>query len=149
MRQNYEAQTPEEALPAWVLVKRRTLEVLYGTHDLLREYRRRPSPRKLRAFANGVLDLYLLVKDKAPKVKDCKTLVPKLVGLDKYGYDLPEDLNAQEWCGYFDTLITVIEAIGITKIMLPSTRIGAELLEGTVMGQYIDEAQDYADAHPI
>lgn len=123
--------------------------MLYQDHDLLREYRRRPTPRNLRAFANGVLDLYMLVKDKAPKVKDAKALLPKMAGLEKYQANLPEDLDPVEWSNYFSTLISVVEAIGITKIMLPSTRAGAELLEGTVMAQYIEEAEEYANTHPI
>lgn len=149
VRQNYEAQTPEEALPAWVLVKRRILEVQYNTHDLQREYRRRPSPRKLRAFANGCVDLYLLVKDKLPKVKDAKTLVKELKPLEKYAGSLPEELDAEEWAKYFIYLITAVEAIGISKITLPSTRVGAELLDSTVMAQYTEEALDYADKNPI
>lgn len=134
----YEAQTPEEALPAWVLVKRQTLATLYVTHELLKEYRRRPGRKNLRRFANNVLDLYLLVKPKLPKLKDGKKLIPRFEGIEEHLAELPEDIDAKEFIGYFNAEIDAIEAIGITKIMLPSTRWGAEMIEGTIL----EEAPD-------
>jgi hypothetical protein len=72
-----------------------------------------------------------------------------LAPLEKYTAYLPEEPNYMEWGLYYNTLITAVEVIGVTKITLPSTRAGAELLEGTVMAQYIDEAEEYARKNPI
>jgi hypothetical protein len=103
----------------------------------------------LRAFANACLKLYSAIRDKVPKVKDAKDLIPLLTPLDKYTAYLPDDPDPEEWGKHYNVLVTAVEAIGVTKITLPSTRAGAELLEGTVMAQYIDEAEEYARKNPI
>ena len=107
---------------------------LYETHFYLINYRRRPNTRNLRQFANGVVDLYLLCEPKIDKIKkkDRERIKSKLEGIERYLVDIPTDLDPVEWSGYFLGVIDAIEAIGVTKIMMPSTRDGYEMLEGTV-----------------
>lgn len=98
------------------------------------EYRRRQTPRHAKAFANSVLDLYLLCKPKISKIsaRDRNRIKPMLEGIDDFLAEVPDEPDIKQWAKYFDATIELVEAIGVTKITLPTTREGYEMLEGTV-----------------
>jgi len=125
---------PEEALPAWKLTKRDIFVTYIGVREALREYRRRPNPRNLGRVANITLDLYTALKPKIPKIKHRKRYEKALAGIDDYLGELP-DMSKEEpakWVGWVDTLMFLVEEAGITKITLPGSRAGEEMLSGTL-----------------
>ena len=137
MAKQYEAQTPEEALPAWVLVKRQIVGRLYITQAQLVIYRKRKNSRNLKRLANGILDLYLLVKPKLKKIRKGKDFIEKFDGIDEQLADITQT-DARVWINWFNVCIDAIEEMGVTRITMPSSRIGAELAEGTLMAGLVD-----------
>ena len=138
MAKQYEAQTPEEALPAWVLVKRQIVGRLYITQDYLVQYRKRNTSRNLKRLANNILDLYLLVKPKLKKIKHGKTFIKEFEGIEDQLAGIT-NLDAKQWINWFNTCIEAIEEMGVTRITMPSSRVGAELVEGTLMAGMVDK----------
>lgn len=128
MKPMYEANTPEEALPAWVLVKRQTLSQLYLNDSLLANYRHRPNSRNLKRLVNGVLNLYGLVRPKLPKLKDCEELTKQLKGIEQFTAEIPDDPDPKQWIAWHFVTTDAVEAIGITRITKPTEREGSELV---------------------
>jgi len=138
MAKQYEAQTPEEALPAWVLVKRQIVGRLYLTQDDLQVYRKRNNSRNLKRLANSILDLYLLVKPKLKKINHGKQFIKDFNGIEEQLGTITET-DAKVWLKWLGTCIEAIEEMGVTKITMPSSRVGAELVEGTLMAGLVDK----------
>ena len=66
---------------------------------------------------------------------DKKDIEKDFKGIEKYILTMPEDddLDPATWTRYFKAAIMGVEAMGVTKIMLPTTREGHELTEGTLL----------------